>query len=157
VGVATIVAMGQTIGTDHHRRGAPAHSLASESARSGARRLASIALVVLLTTLIGAVILTVWTQPGPDVLSADARAGVRAECAGRVASGLSPDMTSCTSWATEIRVDAQRALRPASPAILALAAATGLLAGMVVDLASRPTADGRRARRRRPAYRGSTG
>jgi hypothetical protein len=114
-------------------------------------------LAVALSTLIGAVILAVWTRPGPDLLPADVRAAVRAECADRVAFGLSPDMATCTSWATEVRLDALRAEQPLRPAMLVLAVATGLLAGMVVHLGSGHPPDPPRARVSDPAYRGSPG
>lgn len=150
--------MGQTLGTDHRPREAfrvDARSL--EGPASRARRLAPIMLAVALSTLIGAVILAVWARPGPDLLPADVRAAVRAECGDRVAFGLSPDMATCTSWATELRLDALRADHPVSPAMLVLAVATGLLAGMVVHLGSGHPTDRPRGRVSAPAYRGSPG
>lgn len=150
--------MGQTLDTP--RRRPPtliAGATAPERAAGGAHRFASLLLVVALTTLVAAVLLTVWTRPGPDTLSTDARAAVRAECGDRVAAGLSPDMATCTSWATELRLDALRAAQPASPAMLVLAVATGLLAGMVVLLATGPTIADRSAPLGERAYRGSVG
>jgi hypothetical protein len=151
-----MAAMGQMLGTDRRARetfrGDPR---APEGARSSVRRLAPIVVAVALSTFIGVVILAVWTRPGPDVLSADVRAAVRAECADRVAFGLSPDMATCTSWATESRLEASRAQQSIDPAMLVLAVATGLLAGMVVHLGSGQPPDAPRARVADPAYRGS--
>lgn len=153
-----MMAMGETLGTDRRRREAfTVDALAPDGAVPNPRRLATIVLVVALSTLIGAVVLAVWMRPGPDVLSPEARAAVHAECADRVAFGLSPNLPTCTSWATEIRLDAQRAQHPVSPAMLVLAVATGLLAGMVVHLGSGRPAEAPRARVSDSAYRGSTG
>ncbi|MET1232529.1 MAG: hypothetical protein ABWY52_06740 [Candidatus Limnocylindrales bacterium] len=150
--------MGQTLGTDHRRREAlTVDALAPEGAVMHARRLTTIVFAVALTTLIGAVVLAVWTRPGPDVLSAEARAAAHAECADRVAFGLSSDLPTCMSWATELRLDEQRKRHPVSPAMLVLAVATGLLAGMVVHLGSGRSAEASRARKSDPAYRGWTG
>ena len=125
------------LGTHRHPRDAfDAGALAPDGAASNAQRLAPILVAFAVSTLVAAVILAVWTRPGPYVLSADSGAAIRAECADRVAFGLSPDMPTCTSWAAEIRSDAQLAQDPASPLVLVLAIATGLLTGMGVHLVS---------------------
>ena len=103
-----------------------------------------VSLAAALVTL-GLVLLAAWAAPGPDVITPAERSAIRMECGDRIANGLSPDMSTCVSWAAEARLDARRAADPINPLPLVIALAAGALAGSVVHLATAraPGAGGR--------------
>jgi hypothetical protein len=99
-----------------------------------------VALVAAIMTVTLAVV-GVWSVAGADELSATSMTAIRAECGERVASGLSPDKSTCLSWATESLLDRESTRAPA-PAMVVLVIAIALLTGLVADaLAGTPWGD----------------